>query len=202
MRGPIWAVVTRLTYPDPGNPTANPTTGVGRRSSRGRSSGTFHHINDAISVWRDNGWGDLSPKTARHYESVWKVDLSSSIGRRKIVSLSLYDIERFYRSLKEYGLSQAGVRQVKAVLHRSLRLAQKWSRGALHNPAADADLPAWRLEERRDEVRAPEVAAVRTLLVECGAGRQAATTSISGQGEPDQAGHGCCGDRPWRKGGW
>lgn len=121
-------------------------------------------VNDAISAWRDNGWGDLSPKTARHYESVWKVHLSSSIGRRKIASLSPYDVERFYRSLKERGLSQAGVRQVKAVLHRSLRLAQKWSGGALHNPAADADLPAWRLEERRDEVRAPEVAEVRTLI--------------------------------------
>lgn len=104
------------------------------------------------------------PKTARHYESVWKVHLSSSIGRRKIASLSPYDVERFYRSLKERGLSQAGVRQVKAVLHRSLRLAQKWSGGALHNPAADADLPAWRLEERRNEVRAPEVAEVRTLI--------------------------------------
>lgn len=27
-------------------------------------------VNDAIWAWRDNGWDDLSPKTARHYESV------------------------------------------------------------------------------------------------------------------------------------
>lgn len=78
--------------------------------------------------------------------------------------MSPYDVERFYRSLKERGLSQAGVRQVKAVLHRSLRLTQKWSGGVLNNPAANADLPVWRLEERRDDVRAPEAAEVRSLI--------------------------------------
>ena len=50
------------------------------------------------------------------------------------------------------------------MLHRSCRLAHKWSGGTLPNPAADADLPIWRLDERRPDVRAPEVHEVRKLL--------------------------------------
>ncbi|MDQ2729747.1 MAG: site-specific integrase [Actinomycetota bacterium] len=121
-------------------------------------------VNDAISAWRDNGWDDLSPKTVRHYESVWKVHIEPTIGRRRIAGLGPYDVERYYRSLKAAGLSAASVRQVKAVLHRSFRLARKWSGGTLPNPAADADLPTWGLDERRPEVRAPEAEEVRRLL--------------------------------------
>jgi integrase len=129
-----------------------------------REWGPHTTINDAIAAWRDNGWDDLSPKTVRHYESTWKVHIERSIGRRKIASLSAYDVERFYRSLKSSGLSQATVRQVKAVVHRACRLAHKWSGGTLANPAADADMPTWRLEERRDEVRAPEPKEVRAVI--------------------------------------
>ncbi len=121
-------------------------------------------VNDAIRAWRDNGWDDLSPKTIRHYESVWKVHIAPTIGRRRIASLGTYDVERYYRSLKAEGLSAATVRQVKAVLHRTCRLARKWSGGVLPNPAADADLPVWRLDERRAEVRAPESQEVQALL--------------------------------------
>ena len=44
-------------------------------------------VNDAISAWQANGWEDLSPRTADHYESVWRVHISQSIGRRKIATL-------------------------------------------------------------------------------------------------------------------
>ncbi len=121
-------------------------------------------VNDAIAAWRHNGWQDLSPRTAEHYEAVWRLHIAGTIGRRKIASLGPYDVERFYRGLKERGLSQATVRQVKAVLHRACRLARKWSAGALPNPAADADLPVWRLEEQPEPVRAPTPAEVRTLI--------------------------------------
>lgn len=129
-----------------------------------RRWGSTTTVNDAIAAWRDNGWEDLSPKTVRHYESVWKVHIEGAIGRRRIATLSTYDVERFYRSLKTQGLSQSSVRQVKAVLHRACRLARKWSGGTLPNPSADADLPTWRLEERRGAVRAPEPEEVRALL--------------------------------------
>lgn len=129
-----------------------------------REWGPATTVNDAVAAWRHNGWDDLSPKTARHYESIWRVHIEGSIGRRKIATLTTYDVERFYRSLKEQGRSQALARQVKAVLHRSCRLAQKWSGGRLQNPAADADLPAWRLEEQPAAVRAPDLAEVQALI--------------------------------------
>ena len=121
-------------------------------------------VNDAVAAWRDNGWDDLSPKTARHYESIWKVHIAPTIGRRRIAILGTYDVEHYYRSLKADGLSMSTVRQVKAVLHRACRLAHKWSAGVLPNPIADADLPTWRLEEQRAEVRAPEPHEVQALL--------------------------------------
>jgi integrase len=121
-------------------------------------------INDTIEAWRDNGWDDLSPKTTRHYESIWRVHIQTTIGRRRIASLGTYDVERFYRTLKAAGLSAATVYQVKAVLHRACRLAHKWSGGTLPNPAADADMPAWHLQERRADVRAPELDEILALL--------------------------------------
>jgi integrase len=121
-------------------------------------------VNDAIRAWRDNGWDDLSPKTVRHYESVWRVHIEPAIGRRRIAGLGPYDVDCYYRSLKAEGLSMATVRQVKAVLHRACRLVRKWSGGVLPNPAADADLPVWRLEERRADVRAPSAEEVRALI--------------------------------------
>ncbi|MGI8750767.1 MAG: tyrosine-type recombinase/integrase [Acidimicrobiales bacterium] len=121
-------------------------------------------VNDAIAAWKENGWDDLSPKTVRGYESTWKVHIAPTIGRRRIASLGTYDVERYLRSLKVAGLSAASVYQVKAVLHRSCRLARKWSGGTLPNPAADADLPTWGLDERRPAVRAPELDEVCRLL--------------------------------------
>ncbi len=87
--------------------------------------------NDAIAAWQDNGWEDLSPKTARHYESTWRVDIRDSIGRRRIASLTPYDVEVYFRKLKRAGRSEATVRLVRAVLHRACRLARRWSGNVL-----------------------------------------------------------------------
>ena len=121
-------------------------------------------INDAIVAWRDNGWADLSPSTTRRYESLWKVQIKNSIGRRRIASLSSYDVEKYLRSLKDEGLAEASVRQVRAVLGRACRLARKWSGGALPNPIADSELPSWSIESHVP-VRAPSLDEVQRLLV-------------------------------------
>lgn len=120
-------------------------------------------INDAIAAWRLNGWEDLSPSTTRRYESIWDVQIRDSIGEREIGSLSSYELERYYRKLKASGLSQATVRQVRAVLNRACRLARKWSGNVLPNPVADSELPSWSLDSRTD-VRSPTVDEVVQLL--------------------------------------
>lgn len=121
-------------------------------------------INDAIEGWRANGWDDLSPSTARRYEGVWRVNIRDSIGKRRIVSLGPYDVERYFRELKTAGLSQASVRYVRAVLHRACRLARKWSNNTLPNPITDTELPEWSLAEMGPAVRSPTAEEVRRLL--------------------------------------
>jgi hypothetical protein len=44
-------------------------------------------VNDAIAAWRENGWEDLSPKTAGRYKSCWENHIRNSIGRQHISSL-------------------------------------------------------------------------------------------------------------------
>lgn len=121
-------------------------------------------INDAIRAWRENGWQDLSPSTTRRYLSIWRTHIEDSIGRRPIVSLGPYDVELYLRQLKSSGLSEASVRQTRAILHRACRLAHKWSRNTLPNPVADTELPEWTLAEKGDPVRSPELAEVRAIL--------------------------------------
>jgi len=121
-------------------------------------------INDAITGWKANGWDDLSPSTTRRYDSIWTTHIKNAIGRRKIASLSPFDVEVYFRSLKTAGLSEASVRQARAILHRACRLARKWSGNELPNPIADTELPAWKIDEQTDYVRAPSIDEVRALL--------------------------------------
>jgi integrase len=121
-------------------------------------------LNDAVTAWKANGWEDLSLKTTRGYESVWRCHVKKTIGVKRIASLSTYEVERFFRQLKSEGAGPSTVRQVRALLNRACKLARKWSGGTLPNPVAEAELPSWPIEEQLEEVRAPELAEVRALL--------------------------------------
>ena len=121
-------------------------------------------INEAIEGWKANGWQDLSPSTTRRYASLWSTHIEPTIGRRKVAALSPYDVEVYFRQLKAKGLSEASVRQARAMLHRACRLARKWSGNVLPNPINGTELPDWSLHEQRDEVRAPTLDEVQTLL--------------------------------------
>lgn len=129
-----------------------------------KSWGPTTTINDAIAAWRVNGWQDLSPKTTIRYQDVWDTHIRSSIGRRKIAALGPYDVESYFRELKQRGLSEGSVRMVRAVLHRACRLARRWSGNGLPNPISDTELPTWTLDERNGPVRAPSVKEVTKLL--------------------------------------
>ena len=120
-------------------------------------------VNDAIQGWKDNGWEDLSPSTVRRYENMWMKHIHGSMGKQRLTTLSPYDVEKYFRRLKTDGLAEASVRQIRALMHRACRLARKWSGGVLPNPIADTELPTWALDER-DEVRAPSLEEVRTLI--------------------------------------
>jgi integrase len=128
------------------------------------SGGERTTINDAIAAWRDNGWDDLSPTTVRRYEGLWEGHVRRTIGRRRIIDLNPYEVERYFRTLKSNDMAEGSVRQVRALLHRACRLAKKWSGGALPNPIADTELPSWSLDDKT-RVRAPSTEEIRHILM-------------------------------------
>jgi integrase len=129
-----------------------------------RQWGPATTINQAIAGWRDNGWQDLSPKTRRGYEDVWSRFVKSSIGQRRIASVGPYEVERFFRRLKDDGMKYSQLRQVRALLHRSCKLAAKWSGGAFANPVSMAEMPTYPHVERGGVVRAASIEEVKALL--------------------------------------
>jgi integrase len=133
-------------------------------SSDGRRWGERTTINDAIAGWRTNGWGDLSAKTTKRYDDIWRNHIRDSIGKRTIATLSSYDLECYFRDLKASGLAYGSVRQIRAVLNRACRLARKWSGATLPNPVADTELPVYKFEEQPQPVRSPTLQEVRRLL--------------------------------------
>jgi integrase len=150
------AALDRLSAEVQSNPIPDP-------GERGRAWGPRTTINDAISGWRDNGWEDLSPSTIRRYESIWRTHIKPSIGSRQIATLSPFDVEQFFRQLKDQGLSRSSVRQTRAILHRACRLARRWSNNTLPNPLSGSELPSWHLAASI-LVRAPTKAEVKRLL--------------------------------------
>ncbi len=121
-------------------------------------------INDALEAWSRNGWQDLSPTTVRHYRELWDGHIRKGIGRRAIASLNPYEIERYFRRLKDAGVGLTTVRHIRALLNRACRLARKWSANTLPNPVVDTELPVWPLAERGTSVRSPELAEVQAIL--------------------------------------
>ncbi len=121
-------------------------------------------VNDALEAWRRNGWQDLSPTTVRHYRELWDGHIRQSIGRRSIASLNPYEVESYFRRLKDAGLGFTTVRHIRALLNRGCRLARKWSANTLPNPIVDTELPVWPLAQRGVSVRSPELSEVQAIL--------------------------------------
>ena len=129
-----------------------------------RAWGSSTTINQAIEGWKENGWADLSPKTVRGYEEIWERYVRKTIGAKRIATLNAFEVERYFRNLKDQGAGRDTVRRVRVVIGRACRLAAKWSGGTLTNPVADTELPSWPMSEQPDPVRAPQVAEVQALI--------------------------------------
>ncbi len=133
---------------------------IGEESTKWNGQTT---VNDALSAWQSNGWEDLSPTTTKRYLSMWRIHVKDGIGKERIASLSPYEVERYLRGLKNQGLAEASVRQIRAMLGRACRLARKWSGSTLPNPIADAEMPSYGVTDR-ELVRAPSIAGVKALI--------------------------------------
>ena len=92
---------------------------------------------------------------------MWDKHIKRSIGRREIAQLNPYEVERYFRRLKDEGTGRTTVKHIRAMLNRACRLARKWSANTLPNPVVDTELPVWPLGERGEPVRAPDLAEVQ-----------------------------------------
>ncbi len=87
----------------------------------------------------------------------------------------MFEPEAFFRPLAESGLGVvSGVRQVRAILHKAARLAEKWSGDLMPNPVSLADLP--KSSSKQSQARSPTLEGVGTILtaVEVGTNMQIA----------------------------
>ena len=119
-------------------------------------------FNDAIAAWRENGWQDLSPKTIRDYEGFYRRHIEGTIGTKAISTIGVFEVEGYFRSLAKEGLGLSGIRHVRGMLHKSARLAGKWSGGIIPNPVTLADLPG--NARKSSPVRAPSIGEVQAII--------------------------------------
>jgi integrase len=112
-----------------------------------------------IERWLDDISPQRTPRTIHEYRRVVRHDIVPALGTKRIDRLTARDIDTYYRSLLERGLSPASVRRNHALLHASLGRAVKWDLIAT-NPVDRASPPA----TRRAQVSAPAVDEVVRLI--------------------------------------
>ncbi len=123
------------------------------------SAGQSMTLAQLIERWLHHISPQRTPRTIHEYRRVARHDILPVLGTKRIDRLTARDIDNYYRSLLERGLSPASVRRNHALLHASLGRAVKWGLIA-SNPVDKASPPA----TRRAQVTAPGVDDVVKLI--------------------------------------
>jgi integrase len=129
------------------------------------SAGQAVTLAQLIDRWLDDISPQRTPRTLHEYRRVARHDIVPALGTKRIDRLTAREIDSYYRSLLERGLSAASVRRNHALLHASLGRAVKWGLIAT-NPVDRASPPA----TRRAHVTAPAVDDVVKLMEAAAAG--------------------------------
>lgn len=112
-----------------------------------------------VERWLEDIAPQRTPRTVHEYRRLARHDILPALGTKRLDKLTARDIDAFYRSLLERGLSPASVRRNHALLHASLGRAVKWGLIGT-NPADRASPPA----ARQAQVNAPAVDDVIRLI--------------------------------------
>lgn len=121
---------------------------------------TDSRLDDLFSRWLDQSREDLSPTTLRRYQGLIRQHISPALGHRPLHTIKASDLDALYLALtRQAKLAPATVRQVHAVLRRSLSQALRWG-WITANPALNASPP--RL--RRSTINPPSPEQVVGLL--------------------------------------
>jgi hypothetical protein len=89
------------------------------------SAGQAVTLAQLIDRWLDDISPQRTPRTLHEYRRVARHDIVPALGTKRIDRLTARDIDSYYRSLLERGLSAASVRRNHALLHASLGRAVK-----------------------------------------------------------------------------
>ena len=113
-----------------------------------------------IERWiEDSVRGSVRRSTYQRDESLFRVHITTALGKKKLKTLSAADVQRFYRAKLDSGLSSATVHKLHVLLHKALKQAERWGLIA-RNVADDVDPP----KVHKEEVRPLTNAQARKLL--------------------------------------
>jgi integrase len=90
--------------------------------------------------------GLVRQSTYQHDESLCRGHVVPAFGEKRLKTLNAADVQRFYRSKLDSGLSSATVHKLHVLLHKSLKQAVRWGL-APHDVADDVDTPKFHKEE-------------------------------------------------------
>ena len=143
-------------------------TGAGRSSEVGdRGRTAAGHFGGRRQAWRAARplARPHNPQSGRLHDrrvhALINKTIKPALGNVRLDRLSARQLDAFYRSLQEKGLSGSSIHQHHSILHASLGRAVKWGLIAA-NPADRATAP----RPARSTATAPEVAEVQKLIAE------------------------------------
>ena len=118
-------------------------------------------LGELLDRWLDYITPNRAAYTIDEYQRLVSKTIKPALGNVRLDRLSARQLDAFYRSLQEKGLSGSSIHQHHSILHASLRRAVKWGLIAA-NPADRATAP----RPARSTATAPEVAEVQKLIAE------------------------------------
>ncbi|MGI9048270.1 MAG: tyrosine-type recombinase/integrase, partial [Rubrobacteraceae bacterium] len=148
----------RTVYAKTRKEVAEKLTGAMADAAKGiTADGGPKTVGAFLTSWlEDSVRGSVRKSTYDRNESLCRVHLMPSLGRKKLKTLGAADVASFYRARLDSGCSAASVHKMHETLHKALKQAVRWGY-MTKNPADDVDPPRAHTGEvqplTRDEAR-------------------------------------------------
>lgn len=97
-------------------------------------------LGEWLDLWQKNYLGSVKPSTVSSYQATIRNHIKPGIGAIKLEDLTAHDIQEFYNSRTDAGLSPKTVKNIHGVLHKALQQAML-NEAIRHNPADACILP-------------------------------------------------------------
>ena len=138
----------RTVYAKTRKEVAEKLTGAMSDAAKGiTADGGPKTVGAFLTSWlEDSVRGSVRKSTYDRNESLCRVHLMPSLGRKKLKTLGAANVAGFYRARLDSGCSAASVHKMHETLHKALKQAVRWGY-MTKNPADDVDPPKAHTEE-------------------------------------------------------